>query len=100
MGAILSERPAEHSELGVGEAPMLADGEGAEAQRTEGDAPQGEHGMPDGLAHPSYLAVAAFADRQLELVAAAQAARTGGSGRTVIELHAGAQRAQSALGDR
>ena len=56
--------------------------------------------MPDGLAHTPHLAVAAFADRELELVAgAAPAARARGGGRAVLQLHPTAQCAQGALGD-
>src|SRR5580700_9681759 len=110
MGAILSERGAvplrawrlraQRLQLALAETPMLARCESSEAQGTESDALQTQDGMPDGLAHAPHLTVAAFADRELELVAAtAQAARAGGGGRTVLQLHAAAQRAQGALGD-
>src|ERR1700728_3685393 len=108
MGAIVSERSAEHSELGVGEpsmlglgeTPVLADRERAEAQRTEGDALQSQYGMPDGVAHATHLAIAAFADRQLELVAAAaQAPSACGRRGTVLEQDASAQRTEGALGN-
>jgi hypothetical protein len=79
---------------------MLSGREHSEAQGAEGDALQGENGMPDGLAHAPHLAVATFADRQLELVAgAAQATSARRSGGTVLQFHAAAQRAQGALGD-
>ena len=77
---------------------MLPGSEAAEPQRPEGDALQREHRMPDGFAHAPHLAVAAFADRELQLLradaAGAQAPGLCRRGRPVIEAHAGAQRAE------
>ena len=59
----------------------------AEPQRTEGDAPQREHGVTDRLAHAPHLAVAAFADRDLELVPPAPTApRLRRRGGAVLQL--------------
>ncbi len=78
---------------------MRARGQVAEVERAERDAPQREHRMPDGLAHPAHLPLAALADRDLEHVGA-QAADPRRGGPPVVELDALAQRAQRRVAHR
>ncbi len=72
-----------------------------EPQGAEGDALQGEHRVADRLAHAPHLTVAAFVDRQLQLVSpkCAQPPHARGRGGPVLQLHAGAQGAQGPLAD-
>ena len=92
---------AQLAQLGLAEASVGAGLQGAEPQRAEGDAPQREHRVADRLAHAPHLAVAAFADRDFELVPPASHAphlrRRGGA---VLQSHAGPQRAQRLLPNR
>jgi hypothetical protein len=56
--------------------------------------------MPDDLTHASHLAVAAFADRDLELFSPApDTADAGGPGGPILQGNPAAQRAERSLGD-
>src|SRR3954471_13176624 len=80
-------------DLGGGQAAVAARRQAAQPQRPERHALQRLHTMPDGLAHPPHLALAALVDGDLEH-AGGDAADLGRRGPAVVELDALAQLAQ------
>src|SRR4051794_25596356 len=100
-----SSHPARGAPQGVDlvgpQTPRGARRQGAQRERPEGDAPQPGHGVPDGLAHPAHLALAALAQDELEIRTppAAEPPDAGGRGAPVLEVDAFAQPRERAIAD-
>src|SRR4051812_20533415 len=96
IGAHHASRRAQGSRLARREQPRLPLRQATELQRAERDAPQRQHAMADGLAHPLDLALAPLADRQLEH-GRAHLAHLRRRGLAVLEDHALAQALQGTV---
>ncbi len=88
------------AQLGLTQAAIGAGRQRPQSQRAKSDAPQLKHRMTDRLAHASHLAVAAFAERQLELVASApNTPYSRGRSGPICQRDTGAQDTQRTLAD-
>src|SRR3954454_8939226 len=94
-----STKFAELLDLRRGQRAMAAELQRAQTQRPEGHALERTDGMADGLEHALDLALAAFADRQLDVVGADPPHQCR-CGDAVLELDAVAQGAHRRLVDR